>query len=649
MLGQAENLRHLHPRFPLLYYAIVFGFFVLFLRLIKLQVFEGEQYRTFSDRNSLRRDKLHGPRGMIFDRSGKLLVDNRIQLDVVVTPQFVGKLDEVLLRLSELSGIPVENLKENYQRLTRNSPRFQPVTLIPNAPWSLVAQIESSKEGLSGVDIESRLMRTYVHGEMGAQNFGYLGEVNKNDIEAQAIRGFTYSSGDSIGRGGIEMQWERYLRGQDGVKFVVVDAHGHRVGKSSEDVSALNLTYQDTAPIPGNNLVLTLDYDLQKAAWDAMEGMMGATVALDTRTGEVLTMISKPSYDASKLDMTDSAVWQGLLKNPYGPLRNKTIQDHYPPGSTFKPFTVLAALENNVINKDTILSCPPIIRFGNRPFHEHNRAGFGNINAVQSLMKSSNVFMWQLAMKLDVNQIAEVAFDYGLGHRTGIDLPNEVPGLIPTQEWKKRTFNEAWYPGETLSVAIGQGSTLVTPLQLALSYASIANGGLLYQPYIVARVTDPQGQVIKNYNPVLLRKREAAAKHLDIIREGLYSVLNVPGGTGYWYGRLDEVKIAGKSGTTQVASKDVKELFSKCEDMPFEKRNHAWFVGFAPYENPEIVVASFGMHECAGSRRTSPIVKAVIQKWWEKKKALELIEGPQPASLPASKSPSSPTSSPAIR
>jgi penicillin-binding protein 2 len=635
MLGQAENLRHLQPRFPILFYAIFLGFGVLTLRLINLQVIRGSEYRKFSDRNSLRRDKLQGPRGLIFDRSGKLLVDNRLQLDVVITPQFVRNLDEVIQRLSQISNIGVDRLRRNYDAARKRTARFQAITIIPNANWSVVAQIESSKEGLSGVDIEPRLMRSYLEGEIGAQVYGYLGEVNNRDIDLQARRGFVYESGDFIGRGGIEMQWERYLRGQDGVRFVVVDAHGHRVIRNNESVNdALNLSYEDVPPKAGNNLILTLDSDLQRAAWDAMEGMMGATVALDTRTGEVLAMISKPSFDASVLDMSDASIWQGLMRNPYGPLRNKTIQDHYPPGSTFKPFTALAAMENNIITRDTILKCPPIIHFGRRPFHEHNKNGFGNIGIVEAIMRSSNVFMWQLAMKLDVNQIADVAMAFGLGHRTGIDLPGETPGLIPTREWKEKTFKDAWYPGETLSVAIGQGSTAVTPLQLALSYAVIANGGLLYKPYIVSRVTDSEGKLIKEYKPILLRKRESSAKHLDTIREGLHDVINKPGGTAYWHGRINEVKIAGKSGTTQVMSKDAKELFAKCEDMPFHRRNHAWFVGFAPYENPEIVVASFGMHECAGSRRTSPIVRAVIQKWWEKKKARESLEGPQPASTP---------------
>lgn len=635
MIGQGETLKHLQPRFPILFYAIALGFGLISLRLVKLQLFDGARYRAFSDRNSLRKDKLPGPRGLVFDRFGRLLVDNRLQLDVVITPQFVREPEKVVNYLAAMAGINGEKLYKFYKDKTRGAPRFQAITLIPNANWSVVAQIESSKDGLSGVDVEPRLMRTYLQKDMGAQVFGYLGEVNKRDIERQAKQGETYESGDLIGRGGIEKQWEQYLRGNDGVRFVVVDAHGHRVAQQREnDTSVAGLLYQDVAPRAGHNLVLTLDSDLQKAAWDAMEGKMGATVALDPRTGEVLAMVSKPSFDATQLNLSDSTIWQGLFKNPYGPLRNKAIQDHYAPGSTFKPFTVLAALENNIITRETILSCPATIRFGNRSWHEHNKGGFGRIAAVEALMRSSNVFMWQLAMKLDVNAIASVATDFGLGSRTGIDLPGEVPGLIPTQEWKKRTFRDEWYQGETLSVAIGQGATVVTPLQLALSYATIGNGGLVFQPYIVSKITDPDGVTLKEFKPKLIKKRESAAKHLATITQGLHDVVNKPGGTAYWFGRLEEVEIAGKSGTSQVFSQDARELFIPCQQKAFERRNNAWFVAFAPYENPEIVVASFGMHECGGSVAASPVVKAVIKKFWEKKKAHESLQGPQPASAP---------------
>ncbi|NCN41485.1 penicillin-binding protein 2 [bacterium] len=634
MLGQGEALKHLQPRFSMLFYLIFTGFCLLSLRLVKLQVIDGPRYRAFSQRNSLRKDKLPGPRGQIFDRESKILVDNRLQLDVVITPQFVLDAKSTIHNLAKIAGIDEERLHTQYLKLSKKSPRFQALTLIPNASRSIVAQVESSRDLLSGVNIKPILQRSYLQHEVGAQVFGYMGEVNKRDISQQEKRGFEYEGGDLIGRAGLEKQWERYLRGRDGVRFVIVNAHGHMASTAmdSADASLLSFTKDDVPPRAGNNLQLTLDSDLQTAAWEAMEGKMGATVALDPRTGEVLAMVSKPSYDATALNLSDDDIWQGLFKNPYGPLRNKAIHDHFSPGSTFKVFTALSAMENEIITQNSVLTCPPIIRFGRRPYHEHNPAGFGKINVTEAIMRSSNVFLWQLAMKLDVNQIADVATSFGFGQKTGIDLPGEIPGLMPTREWKQKTQNKEWYPGETLSVSIGQGSTLTTPLQLALSYSAIANGGLVYQPYLVSKITDIEDKVVKEYKPKLLSKRDSANKHLEAIRKGLWRVVNEKGGTAYWTGRLEEVEMAGKSGTVQVSSNDPSDLFKKCELRPFDKRHHSWFVGFAPWDNPEIVVATFILHGCGGSRNSAPVVKEVVKRWWDKKKDLERLQGPQPAS-----------------
>ena len=634
MLGQGEALKHLQPRFSMLFYAILAGFILLGVRLFKLQLVDGPRYRAFSQRNSLRKDKLPGPRGQIFDRDGRLMVDNRLQLDVAITPQFVTDSKATIATLAQIAGIDPDKLYKRYKRLSRRNPRFQAITLIPNATRTIVAQVESSRDLLSGVTIAPILQRTYLHKEVGAQVYGFMRQVNKRDIASQKKLGADYVPGDLIGRAGIEKQWEKYLRGRDGVRFVIVNAHGHMAttAKDSKDASLLSFTKEDVIPKAGHNLTLTLDSDLQEAAWQAMEGQIGATVVLDPRTGEVLAMVSKPSYDATVLNLTDEDIWQGLFKSHYGPLHNKAIQDHYPPGSTFKPLTALAAMENQIITRNTVLTCPPTLRFGRRTYHEHNRAGFGKISVSEAIKRSSNVFLWQLAMKLDVNQIADVATSFGLGQKTGIDLPGEIPGLVPTKEWKMKTQKREWFPGETLSVSIGQGATLTTPLQMAVSYAAIANGGLLFQPYLVSKISDVSGNTVKEFKPKLLGKRESAKKHLEAIREGLYRVVNEKGGTAYWTGRLKEVEIAGKSGTVQVRSNDPRDLFKKCSSRPYDNRHHAWFVGFAPYDNPEIVVATFVQHGCGGSSVGAPVVKKVVKRWHDKKKEIKRLQGPQPAS-----------------
>lgn len=618
-----------------MFYFIVVCFFLLSLRLVKLQLIDGPRYGAFSQRNSLRRDKVPGPRGLIFDREGKLLVDNRLKLDVAVTPQFVNDPEETVSRIAEIAGLESDKLIDRYKTLAARSPRFQSITLVPNADRSVVAQIESSRPLLSGVNIETRLQRTYLHGEIGAQVYGYINEVTERDIQENLTPTFAYQQADLIGRAGIERQFERYLRGRNGVRHVVVNAHGHRAAienQQSPESALLNIAKQDVEPESGHNLTLTIDADLQEAAWEAMEGQMGATVALDPQSGQILALVSKPSYDATLASLSEE-LWQGLRRNKYGPLRNKAIQDHFSPGSTFKIFTALTALDAKLISPSTTLTCPPVIWYGRRPYHEHNQAGFGEIEITEAIQRSSNVFLWQLAMKLDVDQIAKVATSFGLGQKTGVDLPGEIPGLIPTKEWKERTTGDVWFPGETLSVAIGQGATLVTPLQLAVSYAAVANGGLVFQPYIVSKVSDVEGNTIEEYKPRLTSK--VADKVPDIqkiikpIQEGIYKVVNERGGTAYWHGRSNKVKIAGKSGTVQVLS-DQKNLFKKCNSKPFEERHHGFFAGYAPFDNPEIVVVNFNMHGCGGSVGSSPIVKAVIEKWWKKREARRSLEGPQP-------------------
>ncbi len=636
MLGQSETLKLFQNRFPILFYAILAGFGVLSLRMLQLQVIRGSMYRSFSESNSVRKERLPGPRGQMFDRYGRLLVDNRLQLDVVVIPQFVKDPKATMIRLAGILGEDPQRLITLYTQKSRGAPRFQPITIIPNAPWSLVVQIESSKDGLSGVDVETRIRRTYLMGNIGAQVFGYVNEVSNRDIEKLASKNLVYEAGDFIGRDGLEKQWEKFLRGKDGERYAVVDAHGHRAQQPQTSDSAVsNMVREDLAPQAGNSLVLTIDSDLQLAAAEAMKGMMGAVVALDPRSGEVLAMISQPSFDPTDLSSQDSAMLQGLYRNPFGPLRNKAIQDHFSPGSTFKVFTAISALENKVITENTHLNCPPILNFAGRPYHEHNKAGFGSIDVRDAIKRSSNVFLWQLAMRLNINQIADVARGFGLGARLGIDLPNEVPGLIPDESWKQKTFREPWFPGETLSAAIGQGYILASPLQMAASYGAIANKGLLYMPYLVSKVVDRDGHVVKAFDPKLLSKRKTEENIVSVIRDGLFKVVNEPGGTAFTYVKSNDVVIAGKSGTTQTMSKDKRELFLTCESLPYERRNHAWFVGFAPFDNPEIVVAAFGMNECAGSRITGPIVRSVIEKWQEKKKERERLHGPEPAKTAA--------------
>lgn len=619
MLGQQESLDEFQHRYPILYYAIFFALLLLLSRVFFLQVYRGSFYREFSERNFLRREKIPGPRGQVFDRQNRILVDNRLQLDISITPQFVKNPKEVIYKLSTLLEDNPDRLFKRYQLKARVSPRFQPITLIENATWENIVKIESFNTHLPGVDIESRIRRTYLHNQIGGHLYGYLSEISEKEIEQRKNQGDDlYEIGDWLGRSGLESRWESFLKGTDGVRYVAVNAHGHRLNDSRNNISASSLE-QNIDPKNGNSLILTLDADLQLAAARAMKGKMGAVVAMNPRTGEILAMQSNPSFNPTEMSNKESDIWTSFTKNPWGPLRNKTIQDHFAPGSTFKVFTVLAALKKGIITEHTKLFCGPTLKFGTQVFHEHKKEGFGTIDVREAIMRSSNVFMYQLAQKLDIDDIATVAKDFGLGSKTGIFLPNETAGIMPSSQWKKESLKESWYPGETLSVAIGQGYVVATPLQLAQAYSIIANGGLVYRPFVVSQVKSPEGKILLRNEPELIRKVDIDPNHLKVVRDGLYQVVNTPGGTAYRYARIPEVAIAGKSGTSQVMRKDAKELFAKCDTLPFERRHHAWFVGFAPAEKPEIVVAVLGMHECGGSIAASPVVKAIVETWWHKK------------------------------
>lgn len=637
MLGQGETIKDYQHRFPILLGVIVSVFLLLAMRLVFLQVYRGDEYRNFSEQNSLRQEKIPGPRGQILDREGRVLVDNRLQLDVTLIPQYAKNVPSVLAKLSEITGEPVEKFEERFKRSRAGAFKFQPLSLIRNADWDSVVKIESEKTFLPGVDVEARIRRTYLHKNIGSTLLGYLSEVSRDELKSfEKIGDRSYSLGDWKGRSGLEKQWEKYLRGTDGVRYVEVDAHGRRVSSpegesSSEKTHFLNLP-PEIPPKAGNNLVLTIDEDLQLKAAEAMAGKIGAAVALDARTGEVLAMISQPGLDPNEWAEKSSDLWAGVKNNPYSPLLNKTIQEHFPAGSTFKVFTALAALDKGIVNENTAVNCPGFYKFGKRVYHCHLKAGHGPVRLHEAISGSCDVYFYNIAARMGVDAISKMAMNFGLGMRTGIELDGEIPGLMPTESWKLQNLKAEWTPGETLSASIGQGYNLVTPLQVAVSYATLVNGGNLYKPYVVSRIETAEGEVVRRFSPELISNYKINPTYLSIIKDALHDVANAPGGTAFAFLKTPEKLISGKSGTAQVMSFNKEDLFRPCTDLPFERRHHAWFVGYAPKENPEIVVSVIGMHECGGSRNASPVVKAVIEKWWQKKKLRENPIGPAPVS-----------------
>lgn len=623
-LGQEEQIREYQDRFRLVYFAVGIGILILFSRLVYLQIFNGDKMRDYSEENRIKRVKIAAPRGMVFDRNRTLLLDNRPAFDVEIIPQYLRewkRQKETIALLSTLIKMTETEIQSVLDR-SRGQPPFIPVKIKTDLTREEVALIEAWKIDMPGVQIQQEIKRTNLYGEIAAHLLGYIGEVSPTELPILNKETEKYKLGDSIGKFGIEQKLEDVLRGEDGEKLVEVDALGRlKLDNRSRGVSGgrvLAAELEKPAK-PGNNLVLTIDQDLQLAAMNAFQDKIGAVVAIDPNNGEILAMLSRPSFDPTEFSRgIPQSVWNKLVNNENRPMRDKTIQDHYMPGSVFKIITGIAGLEEGVIDPNTHFVCTGSLNVGNRPFHCHKKGGHGSVGIVDAIVKSCDVFFYKTAQRLkSVDDIATWAFHLGLGRRTGIPLAREVPGLIPTEEWKQKRFNQPWNPGETISVAIGQGYVLTTILQLANTYASIANGGTQYRPSFVRKIESIHGEVLSESKPEILDKTRLKPKTYELIRKGLWGVVNEPSGTAYSL-RLPAMDFAGKTGTAQVISLSKDRVYSKCENMKFRERHHGLFAGFAPIENPKIAVAVIAEHSCHGSSGAGPIAKAVIETYLKK-------------------------------
>lgn len=617
-LGQEEQLREFQDRFRFAYVALFIGLGLLASRLVFLQILQGDKMRQDSENNRIKRVKIAAPRGMIFDRNRTLLVDNRPAFDLEITPQYLKQStqsQEVLVRLSKLIKMKVEDIEAILQK-ARGQPSFMPVKIKTDLTRDEVAEVKSWQIEMPGVEVREEIKRTNVHGDIASHLLGYIGEVNSTELPVVNKGANKYKLGDNIGKFGLEQKLEPVLRGIDGEDLKEVDALGRiKLERGKGLLSGI----EDKPGVPGKNLILTIDQDLQEAATKAFGDKIGSAVAIDPRSGEILSMISRPSFDPTEFSRgISAALWNKIRNDPNHPLRDKTIQDHYSPGSTFKIATAVAGLEEGVIDANSTFNCAGNMRVGNRTYHCWSRGGHGNVNVVSAITHSCDVFFYKLALKLkSVDDIAKWATHLGLGRRTGISLAREVPGLIPTEEWKQKRFNQVWNTGETLSVAIGQSFVLTTALQLANMYAAISNGGSLWRPYIVKEIESYEGHVIQEFKPEIMDKAELHPRTVELVKQGLWGVTNSPGGTAFAH-RLPGMDFIGKTGTVQVMRMSSEKLYGKCETWKFQERHHGIFVGFAPVKNPVIAVAVIAEHACHGGSGAAPIARAVVKTYLEK-------------------------------
>jgi penicillin-binding protein 2 len=599
-------------RLPVLATLIVLAFIVFAVRLFQLQIVQSDELKGASQGNSVRTVRLDAPRGDILDREGRVLAATRPAFGLQVVPHDLHQPDLTFTALGMLLDEDDLALRERVGTPSGRK-RFAPVRLVDDLPYDRWAGTQSHLYALPGVSNDVQPRRHYLGGELAAHLLGYLGEIDSKQLERPRFAG--YRMGDVIGQAGVESLYQSSLRGRAGGRNQVVDVSG-RVRQVLDEVE----------PLPGGDLMLTLDLDLQKAAEEAFappaEGepeKWGAVVALDPRNGDVLALVSRPAFDPNDFaGGIDAETWKGLTTDEWRPLQNRAISGVYPPGSTYKVITAAAALEEGIIGPRDSVFCPGTFRLGRRTYRCWKRRGHGAVDLYRALVESCDVYFYTVGLEVGVDRLARYANGFNLGRLTGIALPQENAGLVPTSRWKERRHREPWQRGETVSTSIGQGFNLATPLQMAVAYAAIANGGQLVRPRLVLAVEGDAGTMATGPAPETTGRVPVSDETLTRLLTALEGVVSESHGTG-GRARVRGVRVGGKTGTSQVVRMRVVEDMEE-DEIPIRYRDHAWFVGVAPIEAPEIVVAALVEHGGHGGAAAGPVVQRVLARYFEKKK-----------------------------
>lgn len=626
-----EDVRDLQPRFRYVYALITFTLLLMFFRLWSLQIMQGDELREYSEKNRVKENKVRAPRGLILDSEGRILVDNITGFDATITPQYASHLDETATVAAEILKISLDKIIENVGISKRkNGPTF-PVIIKENLTLAEVFRLKRIRIDHPGLNVDETILRFYPLEQNGSQLFGYVGEISKSQLSSYNLKHantVSLQQGDIIGKNGLEEMWDSDMRGRNGLNFIEVDAHGRE--SPTENKAFLELKPQP--PQPGDNLILTIDKDIQEAALKAMLEQpdtigprIGGLVAMRTN-GEIIAWINTPSFNPNRFSHgITNEIWTELVNEPFSPLRNKIIQDHYSPGSTIKPIVAVAALQEGVITPTKIVNAPGQMKFGNRIYHDSLKGGHGDINLLRAIESSSNIFFYKLGIQLGIDNIAKYAKIFGLGAKTNLEFSSESPGLFPTKEWKLKTKGEPWQPGENLSNAIGQGFVLTNLLQMTIAYSTIATGGKRFKPMLVKKIVNQNGEVIREFRPELIRdvtvpdddEVVVSKSTLDVVREAMRRVANGEHGTARWW-KIPGIEMAGKTGTSQVMAFSADDIYSRCENRPILQRHHGSYIAFAPFNNPEIVVGALTEHACHGNVGATPVVRDVILAYMKK-------------------------------
>jgi len=608
MLRVRENRRDLSRRVEIARFAVGAVFALLAFSYWYVQIVRGDYYYTLSENNRIRSVKITAPRGYIFDRNGVALVQNEPAYNLHLYRREAKNLAGSERFAVGALRLPPEQVHARVERALRY-PEFVAVPIAENLGLEEVATIEARAPEHPEFAVAISQRRLYAQGVVAAHALGYLAEATADQIKAT---GEAHAPGDWIGQKGIEATYESLLAGVNGERRVVVDSHGREIAEQSRIPAQ-----------PGQNLFVTVDLGLQRIAEEYFRERVGSAVALDPRTGEILALVSSPSYDPNWFTrrVTESE-WSGLLADPHHPLQNRAIQNAFSPGSVFKVFEAYGALAGGQVDPDARVFCPGYATFYGRTFRCHKKEGHGWVNLRDAIKESCDVYFYNLGRRLGIDRIAEIARGFGFGDPTGVDLQFEKSGLVPSEEWARTKRHARWYPSETISVAIGQGPVLVTPIQVARALSALVEGGRLPTPHLFFASQDPRSGERLRYKPETKEGIPLAADKVGIVKNGMWAVLNEPGGTAY-LSRIAGLDAAGKTGTAQVVGRETGG------DKPKGKyEDHAWFAGFAPVGDPQMVVVVFVENGGHGSAAAAPLAKQLFEARFGKKPETPPATGP---------------------
>lgn len=583
---------------------VVAGIFVVILsRLFYLQVIQHDYYDLLAEQNRVNIVPVVPHRGLILDRNGVTLASNFAAYTLEITPSQVGDVNSLIDELSKLIEITPKD-RRRFQKMLEEEPDFSSIPIRTRLNDEEVARFAVNRYRFPGVQLNARLFRHYPNNEVASHVVGYIGRLSEADYAKLQKEGlaYNYTKSDYIGKVGLEEYYEQQLRGVTGYEHVETDANGHSIR-----------TLRSILPVSGNNLLLALDVRLQRIAEEAFGDYRGSLVAIDPETGGVLALVSRPGFDPNLfVEGIEPAQWAALNDSPDHPLNNRALQGVYPPGSTFKPFMALAGLELGKRTPSYTINDPGYFVLGNsggHVFRDWKYGGHGVVDMHKAIVQSCDTYFYGLAQDLGIDMIHDFMAQFGMGRRTGIDIAGEAAGLLPSREWKEQRFHQRWFVGDTISVGIGQGYNLVTPLQLALATSILANGGRVFRPHIVQQIQNSQTNKLTIIEPNPLAEVPLQPRHLDLVRNAMVDVTK-PGGTAAWAGRGAKYSFAGKTGTAQVIGLRGQQYDE--DSIAKRHRDHALFIAFAPAEAPKIALAIVVENGGHGSSTAAPIARKVL-------------------------------------